>query len=516
MRRSHLLLFTLTIATSAAICLPAVDALAPHPIVGYARTAGGGDGVEGASVYVVNMDTGENLTTTTMEGGYFQFDVGSPWPGWENGAQVTVTVEKTGEPYNKWQGNDTLTIDLGTAYQWMNITLHPPAEQPPSIVITAPAPDTTIHGTYTITGTANDPDGAVSHVDIRIDNETWHPATGTTHWTYPLDTTTLTNGSYTIYARASDGTATTTTAVNVTVDNRRVPRSPTCFLGVSALTGRVPLTVSFTLNASDPDGGITAWQLDVDGDGIPERSGIGHPPVGEQYVYTAPASYTANFTVTDDDGLTASDEVTVTVSPALQSPVADFTYAPLYPTDAAPVVFTDASVDADGSIEAREWQFGDGNSSAEEAPSHVYADNGTYTVTLTVTDDDGLSSTKTRRLTVTNVPPTAAFTCAVANGKASFADGSRDSDGAIIAWNWTFGDGDTSTEQSPVHEYADDGTYTVTLHVADDDGATSSYTLQLVVTSPDDTADHTPGLSIVICIAACLLAVAAYTRRHRR
>ena len=79
-----------------------------------------------------------------------------------------------------------------------------------------------------------------------------------------------------------------------------------------------------------------------------------------------------------------------------QPPVADFTAV----TDGLSVVLTDASTDGDGNITARSWDFGDGSGGTDANPVHTYAAAGTYDVTLTATDDDGASSSRTRSVTV--------------------------------------------------------------------------------------------------------------------
>ena len=83
-----------------------------------------------------------------------------------------------------------------------------------------------------------------------------------------------------------------------------------------------------------------------------------------------------------------------------------------------------------------------------------------------------------------NQPPVAAFTPFTAILDVIFNDESTDSDGTITAWSWDFGDGVSSTEQSPLHSYAAAGTYTVTLTVTDDDGASDSVSDDITVTAP--------------------------------
>ena len=116
----------------------------------------------------------------------------------------------------------------------------------------------------------------------------------------------------------------------------------------------------------------------------------------------------------DNDGLT--DAVTQTVA-VPQPPVAGFTFT----AADLDVTFTDASSDADGSVVAWTWDFGDGTSSSAQSPAHAYASGGAYNVTLTVTDNDGLTGAVTQSVTVTDppVPPTADFTVSVTDRKST-------------------------------------------------------------------------------------------------
>ena len=151
--------------------------------------------------------------------------------------------------------------------------------------------------------------------------------------------------------------------------------------------------------------------------------------------------------------------------------------------------FSDNSSDADGSVSSWSWDFGDGGSSSAQNPSHTYAADGSYTVTLTVTDDDGApSDIASQSVTVSgggvsNQNPVASFTESCTDLDCSFTDTSTDADGSIASWSWEFGDGNTSIGQNPNHSYGSGGTFTVTLTVTDNEGATDSTSSDVTVSS---------------------------------
>ncbi|MCJ2556789.1 MAG: right-handed parallel beta-helix repeat-containing protein [Candidatus Thermoplasmatota archaeon] len=99
----------------------------------------------------------------------------------------------------------------------LHVEQEPPGNSPPECEIEHPVEGTRMHGTHAIEGTAHDEDGEVVMVEIRIDDESWIHVEGTTHWSYDWDTTNVSNGEYTIYARSYDGGEYSET-VNVTVE----------------------------------------------------------------------------------------------------------------------------------------------------------------------------------------------------------------------------------------------------------------------------------------------------------
>ncbi len=136
------------------------------------------------------------------------------------------------------------------------------------------------------------------------------------------------------------------------------------------------------------------------------------------------------------------------------------------------------STDDDGAIASYVWNFGDGTTGTGPTPQHLYTTAGTYTVTLTVTDNRGATAAVTGTITVTNPPPNitphASFTVSVTYHTAALASTSSDEDGTVASYAWDFGDGTTGTGPTPQHTYATAGAYTVSLTVTDNGGATAT------------------------------------------
>jgi len=152
--------------------------------------------------------------------------------------------------------------------------------------------------------------------------------------------------------------------------------------------------ITFTDVSEDLDGYIVSWSWDF-GDG--NTSNVQNAA----HDYKDDGLYIIILTITDDDGAKAS--ISKEISVANVGPTAKFGYMPDNPTTNDTIQYTDNSVDRDGAIVSWIWDLGDGGKSTESSPNHKYSEGRTYTVSLTVIDDDGESDTKTRSIIISDL-----------------------------------------------------------------------------------------------------------------
>ncbi len=192
--------------------------------------------------------------------------------------------------------------------------------------------------------------------------------------------------------------------------------------------------------------------------------------INPSHVYTTPGNYTIHLYNTYANCI---DSVTknIVVTPL---PVADFT-API--TSKCEPDLTVNFQDLSTGAVSWQWNFGDGNTSTLQNPSHTYTAYGSYPVTLMVTNMYGCTDTLTRpnyitiRRAVINIPGLPARGCIpftfVFNPNITSVD-------AITSYQWSFGDGNTSAASNPTHTYPTQGTYTVKLIITTSSGCTDS------------------------------------------
>ncbi|MBC7129396.1 MAG: PKD domain-containing protein [Thermoplasmatales archaeon] len=350
--------------------------------------------------------------------------------------------------------------------------------------------------------TANDEGSGVDKIYYKIGTGAW------IEYTAPF--TVSNEGQTTIYYYSIDNLENNETEKNVSMKIDKSPPSASHSLAGTIVDGKYTTDVIITFTASDTVSGVREIRYKVDGTSYTIYGSSGSDTVSSE------GNHVVEYYALDNAGNVGS---TSTFSFTIQKnkpPVANFTYSPLQPYDTDTITFADRSTDEDGEIVNYTWDFGDGNESYAQNPTHKYADNGTYIVRLTVRDDRNATSSTQQIIEVRNKPPTALISYSPDKPKPkediNFTSLSTDEDGEIVNYTWDFGDGNISHERNPIHAYEKEGTYNVTLIVRDNDGDAEEKTIQIEVKAEKINV----WLYLLIIIILIIIAIAVFAIWKRR
>ncbi|MFH1608380.1 MAG: PKD domain-containing protein [archaeon] len=390
-------------------------------------------------------------------------------PAYSEDGIYTVTLRVTDEA--GFSSTDTLIITVNNANPTVDL-----------IGTTSPINE---DGTTTFTATVSDVGSDDTPLNYVINWEDGTPdSTGTTTGSIEVTHQYLDDDTYTITLTVTDSDAATgSDTVDITVNNLNPVANAN-----GPYSGNEGSAIALSGSATDTgtlDTFTYTWDLDNSGDYKTSGQNVDFSCVDD-------GTNTVVLQVTDDDGGSHTDSTTVTcnnVNPVVIAP-ADTSGDEGNEIIIGDIIFTD---DGTEDIHDLKIDWGDGsiNDEIEDATSpvkdqaHTYSDDETYTVTITVTDDDGGVNSDTLTIIVSDLTPTAAFTSDSPKDEGSvmsFTDTSTSLPDAIVSWSWDFGDSaGTSSEQNPTYTYNDDGTYTVSLTVTDDDGDTDTITHDVTV-----------------------------------
>jgi hypothetical protein len=424
---------------------------------------------------------------------------------WSNAAAGTylITARATDNQ------NATTTSDA------RSVTVNPPANQPPTVSLTAPVNNATFTAPASIIISANatDPDGSITRVEF-YNGTTKLGQSTTTPYSYTWSN--VTEGTYSITAKATDnqGATTTSDARSVTV-NPPANQPPTVSLTapVNNATFTAPASIIISANATDPDGSITRVEFY---NGTTKLGQSTTTPYSYTWSNVTEGTYSITAKATDNQGATTtSDARSVTVNPpANQPPTVSLTSPNNNATFTSPasITISATATDPDGSITLVEFFNGPTKLGESSTTPFSYTWNnvtaGTYSITARATDNKGATATSdARSVTVNspaNQPPTVSLTSP--NNNATFtapasitiSATATDPDGSITLVE--FFNGTTKLGESTTAPYnytwsnVITGTYSITARATDNKGATATSAACSVTVNPP--ANQLPTVSL--------------------
>ncbi|MGV8163153.1 MAG: PKD domain-containing protein [Candidatus Nanoarchaeia archaeon] len=299
-------------------------------------------------------------------------------------------------------------------------------------------------------------------------------------------------GTYNIMLKVTDNDgATDTKSINLVVTNGGPTGYPVADFIYSPSNPVVSEQVTFTSTSYDTNigGYIVLEEWDFNNDGIFETSG--HIITR---TFNQAGTYIVTLKVTDNSNLQALTTKQVVVRqgtpPVNIPPVADFIYSPAQPLVDQVITFNSTSYDVDGDVVLYVWIVDGVYVGNNEDMLHTFTQPGTYSVSLTVTDNDGATNTKTKKIMVkqgvsSNIPPVADFIYSPAQPLVDqaviFTSTSYDVDGIIVSQSWYINGVFQGSGININKIFNNVGVYLIRLVVTDDDGATDSKVKLIIV-----------------------------------
>ncbi len=333
--------------------------------------------------------------------------------------------------------------------------------------------------------------------DITFTDASVANAGAITLWKWNLGDATLlnlSNGNPFVHPYAAAGSYNATLEVQTdkgcksAVQTRQVVINPSPAPGFTHTRVCLPDGVSnFTNTTTIADGSgpllTYSWNFGDPGSGVNNTSTIASP----SHQYSAAGPYTVTLTATSNNSCATT--TTQSIADIYPQAKADFTVNPENCLNDV-TSFTDISNGSGSAITEWHWDFGDGQTSIQQSPTHTYTTANTYTVKLYVRTDKGCYSDTMTKTVIVNPLPTASFnnsTPLCATNAVTFTDVSTPGAGNITAWKWDMGDATQMTlaNGNPfTHTYPTVGPYTVTLAVETNKGCKSTVFTRNITISP--------------------------------
>ena len=307
-----------------------------------------------------------------------------------------------------------------------------------------------VFSTLGITNTSSSPGSAITAFD-------WDMGNGISSTATQPAITYNAAGNYTIRLIVTNANGCMDTAINQAIIHPQ-PAADFVFTDGCANTS-VPFTNTSTLSTGTL--GSYYWTF-----GDNTSSAGGNPSHG----YQTAGNYSVTLIATSTLGCSDTSSQTITIYPR---PLPSFTTQSVCLGNDA--TFQNTSTVPAGSITAWSWDFADGTVSSQSAPTHNYFYPGTYAVQLTATTDHGCQATSISTVNIYPNPSAAFSTAGVCYGATTqFINQSTISGGGQYSSVWSFGDGSTSTTQSPSHLFSSPGNFNVTLNIVSAQGCSTS------------------------------------------